>query len=321
MVKLQTDPATQQAAFHTATQLMQPMAHGQTQMGHIGRALGSGQMYLQMMNQNASEGARKDKEVQSQEELRTAQTGQVLQETQQKGDLFPQTQAKLNQDLANARTEGEIKTAKLALERFNADPKTMAANLKLDQDKVRAQTGAANASAAQAYAGAEEHRAGTAAKKVKTVAEQTAWDAMTPDEQKAAGTQALTGAKTAKQTLQENMDAFGLMFKKSTAGQKQAGETDATYEQRVADFSISAVKKVQSDPKLTAAYKVMENFDASPEDRSVAAAYISKALTEGAAPAAKPAAGDTAAWTKARNSVKVGGTYTGPDGQQYVRNK
>lgn len=283
--KLQTDPTMQEAAFHVATRLTQGRKPGQSVMGGLGAALGSGQEYLRMLNEKKAASQRqavldqaKLSESAAQVEASKAGTARTKQQTDQAAELFPQTKAKLEQEIKSAVTTEELKAAQLKKALFETDPERLARHEGLDIERTKAQTEQARAGAARSWAGADSERADAGMKRLKAQITQEAYDAMTDEEKKAAGSQALTGSKTARNTLMENMDAYGAMYQKSTEGQQRPGETPEAYKQRVNDFAIAAVKKVQSDPKLTAAYKVLESMDSLEEDQQAAMNYIRAAL-------------------------------------------
>ena len=317
--KVKTDPNMQQAMFHVATRLTQPMDAGQTTLGHFGKALSGGQMYLQMMNKNQQDYDLKAKEQASQQEHRAASTAGIAQETQQKAELFPQTKAKLDQDLANARTDQEIKRAKLAIEQFNSSPENMATNLKLDQDRTRAQTGASRAAAGNSSASAKLHRRELDILDSKAAAIDS-YQELNPDGFTEGGGLLLTGSKDPKAVMRGNIAAYEEVFASSSEGARRKGETNEQYKARASDFAIRHVTKAGEAAKVTAANAILNNVDSTPEDKAMATEYLKSQLV-GSSQVGAGGGGGNAAWLAARNSVGVGEMYTGPDGKQYKRSK
>lgn len=116
--RLQSDPALMAGVLRMGTQLMQPMAPGQTRAGHFAGALEHSVDYAAASRAARTEEARKGMLAQSEVAQRGAQTGAVTQETEQKRQLFPnalaQSEAKLKEML------NENKKAQYELDQLNA---------------------------------------------------------------------------------------------------------------------------------------------------------------------------------------------------------
>lgn len=290
LANIQKDQNLQSMLMHAGAMLMQPMSQRQTAAGRVGQVVASSSDYLANVRalqdkarMQQEEHAAKLAQMGAQTEGTRVRTAQTEQEISQKAELFPETKEKLTQDLANAKTTGEIRAAEAKMKLFEADPERMARRLKLDEDRVQAQISASNASAANSAAHTRLADQQTQAASLKNAIDEGAAMSLTPEEQKALGVERLRGRGTPRSTLLENLDAYKLMFTKSSEGKRKEGESDADYDQRATDYALGAVKKATTDPQLTAAYKLMENSMPGSEDYETGKAYVTQALGGGKA--------------------------------------
>jgi len=270
-------------------------------MGLIGRSLMAGTQTKGFLDQNATEDTRKAAESASQIEARGAQTAQTAQETSQKAELFPQTKAKLAQDLANATTDAARKKAELRIKEFEADPTRMADLLDLDKKAKKAQIDSSSASA-----GLHGAQAGKLAEDTKM----RKWATTGTDAEKAQARAYFTvDDQATNATKDKNTFLEGQM--------KKLGWTDTQIAQRLLD--INDPTNAKGDALRGLIYLANEEMD--PVRKADYVARIDT-LTKNASgkntPGAPAAATPSAAGSKLPAGVPDGSTLIGTSGGKPV---
>lgn len=166
--KVQTDPAFTQAMLMMGSRLLQGPRPGQDDAGMLGDAAMVGLTAHNMMKGNEHTQALQDQEMALREKKAKvdmasteARTAGTLQDTEQKGLAFPETQKRIAEEIKALRTRGRLQEAQALMTEFKADPARLAEDRGLDMQKTRAEIGAtgARASASMAAAGASTARA------------------------------------------------------------------------------------------------------------------------------------------------------------------
>lgn len=299
LTKMRTDPAISQAMMFAASRLMQGQKPGQSQAGMLGDALAVGMTAHSMLTENERKAGLEERNVASQEQLRGAQAEEIQTNTQHKKDLFPETQAKLAQEVKNLRAQGRLQEANALIQEFKSDPQRLSEQWDLDRKLTGAQINHQNASAGAANANAAFVR-------TKAAAGQELLDQGDPNAV-LHGTR--SGAGAAKEKLAEI---------KTYIKEAYPEKTDQEVAKMVVDMQSG--KKGENVEMLV---KLMESENKTirswaTEQLAGRAGY--KPGGDKPAPAAGKGKEPTQAdWDKARNSVEVGQTYTGPDGLTYKR--
>lgn len=170
MEKLRTDPALTQAMLLMGARLAQGRKPGQDDIGMLGDAAVLGMTAHNMIQHNVRQQGIQDQELAMKQGESTARIGQMeantaeaRQNTEQKAELFPDTKAKLAQEVKNLRTQGRIQEAQALIQEFNSDPGRLADKWKLDQSAAKAgiardySTAGLNADHAKLYREQAEH--------------------------------------------------------------------------------------------------------------------------------------------------------------------
>lgn len=302
MTKMQTDPAMQQMLFHVGTQLMQPIPRGQTQLGHLGRAMQGGQMYLQFLRQNEDRAKNDAEKMRMEQEKNQAtiehtrqQTAASTQRMQQDAELFPQTKQRLAQELQNLQVSGRLNEAKALQAEFDADPGRMAEMWGLDKKDKVAGIGAKNASAASAGMNAKLH-----GRQLEELDKDSKALDSVPGGRKAKALGA--GGEFGK--MQIELDTLEAVVPDTV--------TDPEMRRREATRLYVQKEARKGNTQAMNAVAQLVNAGIMTEEEG-------KAATTELLPQKSGAATDAGAWEKARNSVKPGQKYVGPDGVTYTR--
>ena len=166
--KMEKDPAFTQAMLMAGVRMMQGPRRGQGTAGMIGDAMAVGAATYG--GQKASDQAFTLK--QQEEQRRTAESQSTIarndeamatskQKREQDAALFPETQKKVSEEIRRARLQGDVAQADLLIKTWKSDPKRLAEEWQLDQDKTRAQINRDNASAGASAAHARFYTAQT----------------------------------------------------------------------------------------------------------------------------------------------------------------
>jgi hypothetical protein len=170
--KVRSDPAFSQAMLMMGSRLMQGMKPGQDEYGMMGDAAMIGMTAHNMAQANARTNKIQDDRISREVETHDAQmeasqanTAATKQQTEQRAELFPETKAKLAQEVLNLRSQGRLNDAQALIAEFKSDPKRLSQMWDLDIADKRASTNAHNASAANSNAQAGFNSERTAAAK------------------------------------------------------------------------------------------------------------------------------------------------------------
>jgi hypothetical protein len=101
-----------------------------------------------------------------------------------------------------------------------------------------------------------------------------------------------------------------------TANPPLEGEAPEAYNQRIAQLLLSRGLKNTDSVRVQAAQNIINNSDPGSPEHDAALAVMNDIASRSSK--GKEAAGNDA-WVQARNSVKVGEAYKGPDGETYIR--
>lgn len=235
--------------------------------------------------------------------LKGAQTRQVEQATQESAEKAPLEIERIKTDTRKLELEVELADRKYkALQKIDPEgAKQAKLDLDLAEEKLRTQ----KANTAQANASAGEHSARTTGVKQVNDARKILADPNSTPEQRDQAQVVVNGGKSAAGQKKDHLDVLKRFIKEANPGM---GDAEAAQQALEAEAGTKG-------SGLRAAIALYNN---DPNDAE-AKAYLQQELSKnkGKAPAAGGA--DTVAWTKARNSVKPGQQYVGPDGKTYTR--
>lgn len=160
--KLRSDPALHQAMLMMGARLMQGPKQGQNELGVLGDATAVAAQVHNMMATNERTMQTDEAQAASRINRENAGADALRGEEARRNESFPQTQAKVAEEIKQLRAQGRLNEARALQEQWKADPKRMAEERQLDLDRTRAQIGASNASAANSYAHADAAKASAA---------------------------------------------------------------------------------------------------------------------------------------------------------------
>lgn len=151
-----SDPNMQQVMFMVGARLLQGQRPGQSMAGAVGEAAMMGNMTNQMLKRNTKEEEQKEREFGLKEREANARIAGMEQQNQQSEVLFPETLARVRQEIKNLRAAGKAAEANALVAEYKADPGRLAEAWNLDMDTDRAQI---DASRAQTTGRQQENRA------------------------------------------------------------------------------------------------------------------------------------------------------------------
>ena len=315
--KLRTDPKMSQAMMMVGLRMMQGQKPGQDAMGMVGDAMMAGATAHNMLKFNESQKAQRDQEFGLKKEQAQvsmdntrASTAQTQQNTDFKAQLQPDELAKAKELVLKYKQENQLDKLKMVGEGIRNDPETVRKLIAADLNAKNASANASNASAGASSAHAEATRYGTTTKQKD--AEMRDWAANgTPEQKKQARDYFTADDPTARAAAGKQGQVEDLIKRANP------GYTD----EQVAASALE-LQSSQKGERLMALKALVDN--GTDQQREAALAELNGiVLAKKQAPSGTGAmaGGDRAAWEKARNSVAVGKTYTGPDGLTYTRNK
>jgi hypothetical protein len=223
-------------------------------------------------------------------EGRKADTAGKLQDTQQKADAFPQTQAKIAEEIKNLRTQGRTDEANALIAEWKANPGRLAEKWNLDLSATKANINQSNAAAGASGAAARASNANTGNIEARTTGQLLENDAMaiiadpksTPAQVKAAK---LTMRKGQEDATTGTTDSMVRLIK-----QANPTWTDEQVAQKAIDISTTS-----KSSDITAAAKILENPDLYDAATLKAAQSVMGTYMQGKAGGATPAPGGAAA--------------------------
>jgi len=261
-----------------------------------------------LYKQQEAERLRQDSE--SNRALRGAQTEEVTQRTKTNAGKAPVEMQKLQAeaDKADLEYQRAQKTYTAAMKLDPTGEKAAKAEQDLADAKVKAENARINAYNAQAG----EHSARTQGLNQENAARDVLADPNSTPEKIAASTTVLNKGKTGAAAKKDNMTLMAEMYKKANPG---ATDQDA------AQYVLEAESGTKGEV-LRAATALYQNATDDATRQSAEETLIALTRKSAGKPvAASAGSADKAAWEKARNSVKQGQSYVGPDGKTYIRNK
>jgi hypothetical protein len=213
-----------------------------------------------------------------------ADTEGKLQKTQQDAELFPQTKAKLELDLANAKTDGERKRAEAFIKAFEANPENLAKKFKLDQDIGRANINQSNAAAGASGAAARASNANTGNIEARTTGQLLENDAMAIIADPKSTPAQIKAAKLTMRKGQEDPTTGTSATLVNLIKQANPTWTEEQVAQKALDMTgTSKTNDIQ------AALKIKENSDAFDKATNTAADAVIAQYMQGKAGGATPA--------------------------------
>ena len=315
--KLRTDPKMSQAMMMVGLRMMQGQKPGQDAMGMVGDAMMAGAVSHNMLKYNEGEQQRKDAEFGLKKEeagvrmdSTRASTAQTQQNTDFKAQLQPEELAKAKELVLKYKQENQLDKLKMVGEGIRNDPETVRKLIAADLNVKNASANASNASAGNSSAHAEAAIYGTTTKKKE--AEMKEWAVSgTPEQKKQARDYFTVDDPTSRAAVGKQGQVEDLIKRANP------GYTD----EQVAASALE-LQSSQKGERLMALKALVDN--GTDQQREAALAELNGiVLAKKQAPSGTGAmaGGERTAWEKARNSVAVGKTYTGPDGLTYTRNK
>lgn len=242
--------------------------------------------------------------------LRGAQTEEVTQRTKTNAAKAPVEMQKLQAEAEKADLEYQ-RAQKAYTAATKLDP-TGEKAAKAEQDLADAKVKAENARINAFNAQTGEHSARTRGVNQVNDARAILADPKSTPEQREQAQVVVNGGKSAAGQKKDHLEMIAKMYK-----QANPGATD----QGASQYALEAESGTKGET-LRAATALYQNAtdDATRKaaEETLIALTRKSAGKSGAAPAGNA---DKAAWEKARNSVKPGQSYVGPDGKTYIRNK
>lgn len=313
LTKMRTDPAISQAMMFAASRLMQGQRPGQSQAGMLGDALAVGMTAHSMLTENERKAGLEERKVTSEEQYKAAHTeGQQIANEDARAMGPDKIKALKLKIQALERTE-DVEKARAPYERLKAQFLSMAAQdstgqierVWLDelQSPMLERQGKQNLQAAQTR---------------QANAQAGLYEAQAENPEKFS-----RGGSTATGAMVQSRKQLLEMYKAANPT-----ATDQELNQMVLDHEGKQKRKAAESEFVDFAYK--GGFDLSTEKgmQKAQAAYanVQKAFGKkpmdvggGESAGGKGKAPTQADWDKARTSVGVGETYTGPDGKTYTR--
>lgn len=242
--------------------------------------------------------------------LKGAQTRQVEQATQESAEKAPLEIERIKTDTRKLELEVELADRKYkALQKIDPEgAKQAKLDLDLAEEKLRTQ----KANTAQANASAGEHSARTKGVNQVNDARAILADPKSAPEQREQAQVVVSGGKSAAGQKKDHLEMIAKMYKQANPG---ATDQDAS------QYALEAESGTKGETLRAATALYQNATDAATRkaaEETLIALTRKSAGKSGAAPAGNA---DKAAWEKARNSVKPGQSYVGPDGKTYIRNK
>lgn len=243
--------------------------------------------------------------------LRGAQTAESQQRTGESAVKVPLEIARIRMDTKKLEVEVDLAERRYkALQKIDPEGAKQA---KLELDTAQEKLATQKAQTASANASAGEHGARTTGITQENDARGILASETSTSEAIARATTTLNKGKTGASAKKDNLNLMAEMYKKANP---EATEQDAAQYALEAD----AGTKGETLRAATALYQNATDDATRKSAEEVLVALTRKNAGTKAAPGTSSnTPGDNAAWVKARNSVKQGQQYVGPDGKTYTR--
>lgn len=262
--KLRTDPKLAQSMLMVGLRMMQGQRPGQNGVGMLGDAMMAGAAAHNMLKYNEGENARKDTELglKVQESgARVAQanatTADTLQRTQQSAELFPQTKAKLAEDVRKLRSGNRTEEANALIAEYKADPGRLAQMWNLDVQDKKAGISQKGAAAASSMSTVRANDQLTQGRLLENEARLTLMDRNATETDKEGAGRALGHGRSAASTKLHDLEVRAQILMKANEGMDKATAYKQVYEDdlKKKGQDVELLKEIMrnaEDPKLRA---------------------------------------------------------------------